>query len=79
MEKELNLVSKLIDAHHFTIYYQPENDLDTMYMNYVPELLKEYIYKKEMPLDQKIDFAKQLVKAVMVLHQSGIVHRDLKP
>ena len=37
-------------------------------MEYVPEVLKDYIYKKDLSIEQMIDFGKQLVRAVEVMH-----------
>lgn len=52
---------------------------DLIFMNYVPTLLKDYIYQENVPFSRLINLAQQLIEAVTVLHKSGIVHRDLKP
>ena len=48
-------------------------------MQYIPETLKEYIYKKNLSLEQMINLGKQLTSAIETMHRSGVVHRDLKP
>lgn len=50
-------------------------------MEYVAgESLRQYLADhKPLPIDQAIDFARQLATALAYCHQQGVVHRDLKP
>lgn len=48
-------------------------------MDYIPGLLKDYIYQRKLSVESLVDLAQQLVEAIAILHKSKIVHRDLKP
>lgn len=48
-------------------------------MDYMPGLLKDSIYKKELSFEKMVHLAQQMIDAVEILHKSKIVHRDLKP
>lgn len=48
-------------------------------MEYVEDTLDDCIYCKESNIKDILEYSKQVVKAVDILHKSGIVHRDLKP
>jgi serine/threonine protein kinase len=42
------------------------------------ETLRQW-FQHALPLEQGLDIAKQVLKALSVAHRAGIVHRDLKP
>ena len=50
-------------------------------MDHYDHSLQEYIYffGDSLEMNNKINIAKQIVQAVINLHDSGVVHRDLKP
>ena len=46
---------------------------------YEGETLKEKIERGPIPLQECLDYTKQIAKGVSAAHQRGIVHRDIKP
>jgi len=55
--------------------------LEYLLMEQYNSSLQEYIYffGDALCITHKINIARQLVQAVINLHDSGIIHRDLKP
>ncbi len=45
----------------------------------VMELIDGEPLKGPLPLDQALDYARQIAEALVAAHEKGIVHRDLKP
>lgn len=41
--------------------------------------LSEYIFKKNLTLNRKIDVTIQICKALSYAHRNGVIHRDIKP
>lgn len=79
ISKEVLLASRLVDSTHSATYYLASGEKEKLFMEYIPDLLKEYVYRKKLSLEELVDLSKQLIRGVEILHQSGIVHRDLKP
>ena len=46
---------------------------------YQGETLKQRIARGPMPIDEALDIAMQVARAVAAAHDAGIVHRDIKP
>ncbi len=45
----------------------------------VMELIEGEPLQGPLPLDQALDYARQIADALVAAHEKGIVHRDLKP
>lgn len=52
-----------------------------MVMEYVDgETLRAYMHRhKKLPVDQAVDFGRQIAAAIGYAHSQGVLHRDLKP
>ena len=48
-------------------------------MDFIAHSLKDYIYAKNMSVNDSLEIGLQLICGVMNMHDSGVVHRDLKP
>ena len=83
MLKELEIVNSVRNKEYLIQYYYEKGatNLEYVLMDQYDFSLQEYIYFYGDSLEpqQKINIAKQLVSAVISLHESGVVHRDLKP
>ena len=82
VENEYRILKQVKDRTHILQYYRASQSQykNIILMDYEDYTLKDYLkYNRFMDIRDVIDFSKQLVKAVMNLHESGIVHRDLKP
>jgi serine/threonine protein kinase len=78
ISKELHIAT-LINDHKYTLnYYAPEDNNNTLYMDYIDSNLKDLLCQDQLTLSDTFSIAKQLIEGVSILHSSNIVHRDLK-
>src|SRR5688572_29766261 len=71
-EREARAIAALNHPNICTLY-----DVGPDYL--VMELIEGEAPKGPMPLDQALDIARQIAKALKAAHDRGITHRDLKP
>ncbi len=80
-EREAQIVAELNDPHIVSIYdFGEENGLYYISMEFVEgENLKEFLEKKTLNVQQKLELAYKITQAVAILHKNNYIHRDLKP
>jgi serine/threonine-protein kinase len=87
-EREARLLAALDHPHIGTIYGVEETDPSTSSGQAVKalvlalvegETLAERIAHRAIPLDEALEYARQIAAALEAAHDKGIVHRDLKP
>ncbi|HTW78647.1 MAG TPA: protein kinase [Terracidiphilus sp.] len=80
-EKEALAASALNHPNILTIYeFGVSEGRQFIASEYVEgETLRQLLGKGALPIDQAVDIAIQIAKALETAHASGIVHRDIKP
>jgi len=80
-EREAKLLASLNHPNIAAIYGIEEADgRKALIMEYVPgEDLAKRVRRGPLPLDEALDLAVSIARALEAAHASGIVHRDLKP
>lgn len=80
-EIEAKAVSRLEHTNIVSLYdYGIANGLHYISMQYIEGTgLFEAIPKKGLPIEQVIDYSKQICRGLLYAHKNGIVHRDIKP
>ena len=56
----------------------PDGRLFLALAYYDGETLKQRVARGPLPIDQAVDIASQVARAVLAAHEAGIVHRDIK-
>lgn len=84
MKKELETINAITNKKYLIRYFCDVSEMDNVnkvYMDHYDHSLQEYVHYLGNSLEflQKIAISKQIVDAVMALHQSNVVHRDIKP
>lgn len=84
MKKELETINSLTNKRYVIRYYcdiSEINNISKVYMDHYDHSLQEYVHYlgNSLEFQQKIAISKQIVDAVIALHQSNVVHRDIKP
>jgi len=79
--REARLLASLNHPNIAAIYgLEDSNDKKFLVMELVPgETLAERIKRGAIPVEDALEFARQIAEALEVAHENGIVHRDLKP
>lgn len=80
-EREARVVAALNHPNIASIYGVEETPMGTvLVLEYVPgPNLAELLVGKALPLEEAVDIARQIARALEAAHGAGIVHRDLKP
>jgi serine/threonine-protein kinase len=81
-EIEAKAVSLLQHQNIVSIYeYGEENGFRYFAMQFVdgPDLSRHIAEKKEMAIEEIIDFSKQICRGLRYAHNNNVVHRDIKP
>jgi len=79
---EAQTASALDHPNICTIYEIDETPDGRMFLAmsyYEGETLKERIARGPLPIDEALDAAMQVTRAVAAAHDAGVVHRDIKP
>jgi serine/threonine protein kinase len=81
LEREAKAISKLSHAHICTLHDVGAQDgIEFLVMEYLEgETLADRLKRGALPLDQALEYARQMASALAAAHELGIVHRDLKP
>jgi serine/threonine protein kinase/Tol biopolymer transport system component len=79
--REAQVVASLNHSHIASIYGLEESDgVLALVLEFVEgEDLAERLRRGAIPIDEAIDFARQIAEGLEEAHEKGIVHRDLKP
>ncbi len=79
--REAQVLASLAHPNVAHIYGVEEADgVDALVLELVDgETLAERIARGPLPVDEALDFARQIADALEAAHERGIVHRDLKP
>ncbi|MEX1157680.1 MAG: protein kinase [Thermomicrobiales bacterium] len=61
--------------------YGREDDIAFIVMQYVPGAsLKDYIRDHApLPVEESVEFTRQILDGLAAIHEAGIIHRDIKP
>ncbi|HET7220356.1 MAG TPA: serine/threonine-protein kinase, partial [Vicinamibacterales bacterium] len=79
---EAQTASALDHPNICTIYEIDETPDGRMFLAmsyYEGETLKERIARGPMAIDEAVDIAAQVARAVVAAHDAGVIHRDIKP
>ncbi|MEX0880846.1 MAG: protein kinase, partial [Thermoanaerobaculia bacterium] len=79
--REAQVLASLNHPHIAAIYGLEESGgLEALVLELVEgETLAERIARGRIPLDESLEIARQIARALEAAHERGIVHRDLKP
>jgi len=79
--REAQVVASLNHSHIAAIYgLEESNGVLALALEFVEgEDLSQRLTRGAIPLDESIDFARQIAEGLEAAHEKGIVHRDLKP
>ena len=79
--REAQVVASLNHSHIASIYgLEESNGVIALALEFVEgEDLSERLKRGAIPIDEAIDFARQIAEGLEAAHEKGIVHRDLKP
>ena len=79
--REARAISSLNHAHICALYDVGTHEgIDFLVLEYLQgETLAGRIARGPLPLDEAVEIARQMARALEAAHDSGIVHRDLKP
>ena len=80
-EREAHLLATLNHPNIAAIYGVEESEGRRCLVLELVEgdTLAERIQKRALPLDEVLEYARQIAEALEAAHEKGIVHRDLKP
>ena len=79
-QREARVLASLNHPHIAAIYGLEESAPPALAMELVEgETLAERLAHGPVPLDEVLEFAKQIAEALEYAHEKGIIHRDLKP
>jgi Tol biopolymer transport system component len=80
-EREAKLLASLSHQSIATLYGLEEHDGQRyLVMELVEgETLAERIKKGQIPVDDALEYARQIAEGLEAAHEQGIIHRDLKP
>lgn len=79
LKREIDILSKIVNPKYSLKYYIANNQFSSLFIDYVPQVLKDYIHDKDIYVEDLIRLSSQTIDGVAILHKSGIIHRDLKP
>lgn len=84
LKKELETVNSLTNKRYVVRYFCDINEIDhisKVYMDQYDHSLQQYVHYigNSLEFQQRIAISKQIVEAVISLHQSNVIHRDIKP
>src|SRR5215471_489424 len=80
-EREARVLASLNHPHIAAIYGLEESgERKFLVMELVDgETLGERVKRGPIPIDESLEFAKQICEALEAAHEKGIIHRDVKP
>jgi len=80
-EREAKLLASLSHQNIATLHGLEEHDGHRFLVMELAEgeTLAERIKKGPLPIDDALDYARQIAEGLEVAHEYGIIHRDLKP
>ena len=80
-DQEARIISNLNHPRICTLHdIGSEDGVDFLVMEYLKgETLAERLKRGPLPLDEALEYARQIADALDTAHRSGVVHRDLKP
>ena len=80
-EREAQLLAQLNHPNIAAIYGFEEADATHfLVLELVPgETLAERVAKGALPVDETLEFCRQIAEGVEAAHEKGVIHRDLKP
>jgi len=79
--REAQVVASLSHAHIAAIYgFEESNGVIALALEFVEgEDLAQRLTRGAIPIEEAVDFARQIAEGLEAAHEKGIVHRDLKP
>jgi eukaryotic-like serine/threonine-protein kinase len=80
-QREAEVLASLNHPHIAQIYGQEESgEAHCLVLEFVDgETLQERLARGPIPMEETLEFARQIADALEAAHERGIVHRDLKP
>jgi len=80
-EREAKLLASLNHPNIAAIHsFEHADDIHFLVLELVPgETLQERVAKGPVPVEEALEFCRQIAEGVEAAHEKGVIHRDLKP
>ncbi len=84
MERQIQTIQKITNKKYLIKYFierNAEGITDKIYMERYDQSLQDYIHYlgQTIQYHHRISIARQVIDAVLTIHNSEVVHRDIKP